>query len=176
MIDNPENGHIPELRDQEADPAQSVQTATAVAEPGTQTSQPDDMRSEQPSLSSPGWSPKTVTPMTEPAQTAQAAGNQSAAMAEPLPAATEPVSEAEFSSELTKFRQRFEEIQAEFIGEPRAAVEKAETLIDGLVDALRNQLQHIHSKVESETDTEQLRVAMLSYRDLFDSLGGHRAA
>ena len=89
---------------------------------------------------------------------------------------TEPVSEVEFSSELTKFRQRFEEIQAEFIGEPRAAVEKAETLIDGLMDALRGQLQHIHSNLESETDTEQLRVAMLSYRQLFDSLGGHRAA
>ena len=86
------------------------------------------------------------------------------------------MSEVDFSSELSKFRQRFEEIQAEFIGEPHAAVEKAETLIDSLVDALRNQLRHIHSKVESETDTEQLRVAMLSYRDLFDSLGGHRAA
>ena len=49
-------------------------------------------------------------------------------------------------------------------------------MIDGLVDALRNQLQHIHIKVEGETDTEQLRVAMLSYRELFDSLVGHRGA
>jgi hypothetical protein len=174
MIDNPENGQSPEMRVKEADPAQSAQTATAVAEPGAQTSQPGEMRSEQPSASSSEISPQTLAPMTEPAPTAQTAGNESAAIAEPLPAATEPVSEAEFSSELTKFRQSFEEIQAEFIGEPRAAVEKAETLIDGLMSALHDQLQHIHSNVESETDTEQLRVAMLSYRELFDSLGGHR--
>jgi hypothetical protein len=86
------------------------------------------------------------------------------------------VNEAEFSSELTKFRETFEEIQAEFIGEPRAAVEKAETLIDGLMNALHNQLQRIHSNVKTETDTEQLRVAMLSYRELFGSLGGRRAS
>ncbi len=175
MIDKPENGHNPEMRDNEVDPARDVQTATAVAEPDAQTSQTRDMRSEQPSALGPGMSPETVTPMTEPAPMAQAAGNQSAAIAEPLPAATEPVSEAEFSSELTKFRQSFEEIQAEFIGEPRAAVAKAETLIDGLMSALHDQLQHIHANVKSETDTEQLRVAMLSYRELFDSLGGHRA-
>jgi len=176
MIDNPENGQVPEIRDMEADPARDAHTATAVAEPDAQISQPGEMRSEQPSASSPEMSPETLAPMTEPAPTARTAGNESAAIAEPLPAATEPVSEAEFSSELTKFRQRFEEIQAEFIGEPRAAVEKAETLIDGLMNALHDQLQRIHGNVESETDTEQLRVAMLSYRELFDSLGGHRAA
>jgi len=162
MIDNPENGQIPEMRDseirdKEANPAQRGQTATAVAEPDAEMSEPGE------------------TPLTESAPMAQTAGNQSAAIAEPLPGASEPVSEPEFASELTKFRQRFEEIQAEFIGEPRSAVQKAETLIDGLMDALRDQLQHIHTNVENETDTEQLRVAMLSYRELFGSLGGHRA-
>lgn len=168
MIDNPENGHNPEIRDKEADPARDFQTATAVAEPGEQITQP--------SPSSPEMSPQTLTPLTEPAPTAQAAGDQTVAVTEPVPAATEPVSETDFSSELTKFRQSFEEIQAEFIGEPRAAVEKAETLIDGLMNALHDQLQRIHGNVKTVTDTEQLRVAMLSYRELFDSLGGHRAA
>lgn len=175
MIDNPENGHNPEMRDKEADPARDFQTATAVAEPDAQTSQPGETLSVQPSDSSPGMTPQTLTPVTEAAPTAPTAGNLSAA-AEPLPAATEPVSETDFSSELTKFRQSFEEIQAEFLGEPRAAVEKAETLIDGLMNGLHDQLQRIHSNVKTETDTEQLRVAMLSYRKLFDSLGGHRAA
>ena len=180
MIDNPENGQIPEVRDTEADPARDVKTSTAVAEPHPQTSQPDEMRSEQPAdspfPSSPGMSPETLTPMTDPAPTAQTADNESAPIAEPLPAATQPVSEAEFSSELTTFRQSFEAILAEFIAEPRAAVEKAETLIDGLMNALHDQLQRIHGNVKTETDTEQLRVAMLSYRELFDSLGSHRAA
>jgi hypothetical protein len=114
--------------------------------------------------------------MTAPAPTASAPAKQSGATAEPLPAATEPVSEAAFSSELTKFRQSFEEIQAEFIGAPSAAVEKAEALIDGLMNGLHDQLQRIHSNVKTEPDTEQLRVAMLSYRELFGSLGGHRAS
>ena len=174
MIDNPENGQNPVMRDKGADPAPGAQTATAVAEPGAQTSQPRETPSVQRSDSTFGTSPQT--PMTEPAPTAPAADDQPAAIAEPLPPATEPVSGTGFSSELTKFRQSFEEIQAEFIGEPRAAVEKAETLIDSLMSGLHEQLQRIHGNVKSGTDTEQLRVAMLSYRELFDSLGGHRAA
>lgn len=148
MIDKPENGHNPDMRAMEAEPALDSQTATAVAEPGAQMTQPPP---------------------------AQAGSDQSAAVAEPLPAATKSVSETDFSSELTKFRQSFEAIQAEFLGEPRAAVKKAETLIDGLMNALHDRLQRIHGNVKTETDTEQLRVAMLSYRELFDSLGGHRA-
>jgi hypothetical protein len=167
MIDKPENGHNPEMRDTEVDSARGFQTATVVAEP--------DAQATQPSLSNPDTHPQTLTPMTEPAPTAQATAKQSAAIAKPLPAATEPASEAAFSSELTKFRQSFEEIQAEFIGAPRAAVEKAEALIDGLMNALHDELQRIHSNVKTEADTEQLRVAMLSYRELFGSLGGHRA-
>jgi len=163
MIDRPENGHNPEMRDTEVDPSRGLQTATVVAEP--------DAQATQPSLSNPDPHPQTLTPMTEQAPTAQATATQSPATAKPLPAA----SEAEFSSELTKFRQSFEETQAEFIGAPRAAVEKAEALIDGLMNALHDQLQRIHSNVKTEAETEQLRVAMLNYRELFGSLGGHPA-
>jgi hypothetical protein len=151
MINNPENGHNPEVRDTEADPPQDARTAAAVAEPGAQA----------------------VTPVREPAPAAQAAGDESAASAE-LPATTD-ASESELSSAIIDFRQKFDAIQAEFISEPRAAVEKAETLIDGLMTALHNKLQRVHTNVESATDTEHLRVAMLGYRELFDSLGSHRA-
>ena len=168
MIDKPENGQIPDMRVNEADPATDVQTATAVAEPSAQIAQP--------APAGEGPSSQARVPMAEPAPTAQDAGDRSAADAEPLSAATGPLSETAFSSELTKFRQKFEEIQAEFIGEPRAAVEKAEGVINGLMKALHDQLQHIHGDLKTETDTEQLRVAMLSYRELFDSLGGHRPA
>ena len=160
MIDKPENGHNPGMRDKEVDPARGFQTATVVAEPDAQATQADTYS-------------QTLTPITEPAPTAEAADNQSGAAGEPLSAATE--SDA-FSSELTKFRQTFEEIQAEFIGAPRAAVEKAEGLIDGLMNTLHDQLQRIHSSVGTDADTERLRVAMLSYRELFGALGGRRAA
>jgi hypothetical protein len=169
MTNNPENGHNPAFGDTETDPA----PVTAVADPNEQMSRPGQMGLERPAPSSPE---KTATPITEPAPAARAAGDQSVVVTKPVPAATDAVSETHFPSELTKFRQSFEEIQAEFIGEPRAAVEKAETLIDSLMSGLHDQLQRIHGNVKSETDTEQLRVAMLSYRELFDSLGGHRAA
>lgn len=175
MINNPENGHNPEIRDTEADPPQDAHLVTAVAEPEAQTSQPGETRPEEPVASRPEMSSRTEPSKTGSPSTAQAAGNEPMASAE-LPEATEPVSQPEFSSEITKFRHAFEEIQAEFIGEPRAAVEKAETLIEGLMKALHDQLQHIHGNVESATDTEHLRVAMLGYRELFNSLGGHRAA
>jgi predicted lipid-binding transport protein (Tim44 family) len=168
MIDRPENGHNPEMRGTEVDLARGSQTATLVAEPATEVTQP--------SLANPDTDPQTLAPMTTPAATATASAKQSAATAEPLAAATEPVSEAAFSFELTKFRQSFEEIQAEFIGAPRAAVEKAEALIDGLMKGLHDQLQRIHSNVNTEPDTEQLRLALLSYRELIGSLGGHRAS
>ena len=174
MINNSENGHHPEIQDTEADPAQQAHTSTAVAEPDAHVSQPIETRPEQPSASNPEMSAQTVTPMTEPAPPAQAAGNGSMASAD-LPAATKPVSEAELSSELTQFRRSFEEIQAEFIGGPRAAVDKAEELINGRMEALDSHLLRIHNEVKTETDTEQLRVAMLSYRELFKSLGGRRA-
>jgi hypothetical protein len=161
MIDKPENGHNPEMRDKEVDESRGFQTATVVAEPDAQATQADTYS-------------QTLTPITEPAPLAEAADNQPGAAGQPLSAATE--SEAAFSSELTKFRHSFEEIQAEFIGAPRDAVEKAEALIDGLMNTLHDQLQRIHSDVKTDSDTEQLRVAMLSYRELFGSLGGRKAA
>ena len=176
MINSPENGQNPETEVKEADPAHYAQTATAVAEPDARTTQSADVPSEQDAESGPEMSAETLTPVTASASTATTEGAQPAAIEEPLPATSEPVSEAEFSSELGKFQQSFEAIQAEFIGEPRAAVEKAETLIDGLMKALHDQLQRIHSEVKTETDTEHLRVAMLGYRELFDSFRGHRTA
>jgi hypothetical protein len=151
------------MQDKEVDPARGFQTATVVAEPDARATQADKYS-------------QTLTPITEPAPMAEAADNQSVTAGEPPSAATEPVSEAAFSSDLTKFRQSFEEVQAEFIGAPRDAVEKAEALIDGLMNTLHDQLQRIHSDVKTDSDTEQLRVAMLSYRELFGSLGGRKAA
>jgi hypothetical protein len=166
MIDKPENGHNPELRDKEGAPMRGSQTTTVTVEP--------DASATKPAASNPDKYPKTLTPTTEPAPTPQAAEDQSGAAGEPPSAPIE--SEATFTSDLTKFRQSFEGIQAEFIGEPRAAVEKAEALIDGLMNTLHDELQRIHSDVKTDADTERLRVAMLSYRELFGSLGGRRTA
>ncbi|HYM97737.1 MAG TPA: hypothetical protein VET26_10565 [Candidatus Sulfotelmatobacter sp.] len=85
-----------------------------------------------------------------------------------------------FWPEMDQYRHRFDEIQAEFVEEPRAAVEKAEKLIEEAVQkitgSIHEHLQRIHGDIAKESDTERLRLAMRSYRDFIDSFGGRRAA
>src|SRR5712691_7586803 len=82
--------------------------------------------------------------------------------------------------ELSDVEQRFHELEAEFIQEPQAAVKKAEILIEEAVERITRQLHdevaRMHGNAERSSDTEQLRVAMLGYRTLIESIGGHRAA
>jgi hypothetical protein len=82
--------------------------------------------------------------------------------------------------ELSDVEQRFHELEAEFIQEPQAAVKKAEVLVEEAVERITRQLHdevaRMHGNAERGSDTEQLRVAMLSYRTLIESIGGHRAA
>ena len=82
--------------------------------------------------------------------------------------------------EMSQFRQRFEELQAEFIQEPRTAVQKAETLVDEAIKrmmvTLQERLRRIHGETDGTTDTEQLRITMMRYREFMDSLGDRRAA
>ncbi len=82
--------------------------------------------------------------------------------------------------ELSDVEQRFHELEGEFIQEPQAAVKKAETLIEETVERitrrLHDEVARMHSNAERSSDTEQLRVAMLSYKTLIESIGGHRAA
>ena len=82
--------------------------------------------------------------------------------------------------EMSEIRRRFEELQSEFIEEPRDAVEKAERLMEEAIDrmakAMRDQMQTIHRDVDGNGDTEHLRLAMRSYRMMIDSIGGRKAA
>lgn len=78
--------------------------------------------------------------------------------------------------QLDEYRRRFDSLQSEFIDEPRAAVHKAESLIeeavDSLMHSLRERLRQIHDEAGSDGDTERMRVAMRSYREVIHSLGG----
>ena len=76
--------------------------------------------------------------------------------------------------------QRFESVQAEFIDEPRRAVEKAETLvseaIDRMMDSLKEELHRSRTRNDGGGDeTEQLRIAMKRYRDLLHSFSQRSA-
>jgi len=77
--------------------------------------------------------------------------------------------------EIGDLRQRFDEIQSEFIDRPRDAVKKAERVVDEAIDrvtrTMRDRSRSIHSDAEGTRDTEQLRLALQRYRALLDSLG-----
>lgn len=82
--------------------------------------------------------------------------------------------------ELDQYMHRFDELQSEFIQEPHSAVRKAETLVEEAVNRImgtfQERLRRIHGEAGDSTDTEQLRVAMIRYREFMDSLGSRRAA
>jgi len=82
--------------------------------------------------------------------------------------------------QLSDVEQRFHELEAEFIKEPQAAVKKAESLIEEAVERITRQLHdevaRMHGHAEGSSDTEQLRMTMLRYRTLIESIGGRRAA
>jgi hypothetical protein len=78
-------------------------------------------------------------------------------------------------------RRRFDELQVQFVEEPRKAVEKAEELVKLAVDQMANsmheRLNGIHGEMGDGTnDTERLRRAMQGYRRMIDSFDNRTAA
>ncbi len=86
----------------------------------------------------------------------------------------------DFWPEMGDFKRRLEEIQSEFIEEPRAAVKKAERLVEEAVDhmarSMREHVKGMHGDVEGNGDTEKLRLMMRSYRALIESMDRRQAA
>ena len=81
--------------------------------------------------------------------------------------------------EMADYRRRFDDIQSEFIEDPRKAVGNAEKLVQEALDrmtaSMRERIQGMHRDADSG-DTEKLRLEMRSLRDFIESLGGRRAA
>jgi len=102
----------------------------------------------------------------------------------PQPQPDEPIRQTDgqidFWPEVSQFRQRLADIQAEFIEEPRAAVQKAERLIEEAVDhmakSMHEHVKRMRGDMENNADTERLRLVMRSYRDFIDSLDSRRTA
>ena len=93
---------------------------------------------------------------------------------EPLPVTTQPTTDSR--PEMSGTRMRFDQLQSEFIENPQRAVQKAEQLMDELFNEMRERVQSIHRDIEKNGDTEHLRLAMRSYREMIESLGTTRAA
>lgn len=75
-------------------------------------------------------------------------------------------------------RGRWDEIQAEFVDDPRASVKEAHAMVAEIVNELTERFTSERASLESQwnrdeqPDTEDLRVALQRYRDFFNRLLG----
>lgn len=79
--------------------------------------------------------------------------------------------------EVRRFHARWEEAQAGFVPDPRAAVAHADALVADLVDRVAARFAEERRALQArwhppETPTESLRVSLQSYRNLFEALLG----
>lgn len=78
--------------------------------------------------------------------------------------------------EITQMRERWTEIQAGFVDEPRKAVEGADNLVAQTMKRLAETFAEERSRLEGQWDrgdkvsTEDLRLALQRYRTFFDRL------
>ena len=78
--------------------------------------------------------------------------------------------------EADAFRHRWSEVQARFVDDPQAAVRDGDRLVAELLQALAARFAAHKDGLESswrgggEADTEQLRLALQSYRSFFQRL------
>jgi len=89
--------------------------------------------------------------------------------------------QVEMWPDMGEFHERFEHIQSEFIDDPKAAVKKAERLMEEAVEritkSMRERMQTMHRDIDGKDgDTETLRQAMRGYRTWIESMWGRRAA
>ena len=78
--------------------------------------------------------------------------------------------------DMERFRNSWSEIQGGFVDEPRQAVEKADQLVDNMIQRLNEGFANERGKLEEgwsrggEVSTEDLRQALRRYRSFFDRL------
>lgn len=78
--------------------------------------------------------------------------------------------------EARDFRKRWEQVQTEFVDEPRGSVEKADELVASTIKRLAEVFADERARLELEwakgdnVSTEDLRQALRKYRSFFDRL------
>lgn len=77
---------------------------------------------------------------------------------------------------MEEFRERWDDVQAGFVDDPRNSVQKAHGLVSSLVNELNEVFTRERSGLESQwnrgedADTENLRIALRRYRAFFNRL------
>lgn len=98
---------------------------------------------------------------------------------EPVPMTTQPA-HSDGWPDMNDIRMRFDELQSEFIDEPRSATKKAEALMEETVDkvtrAMHDRMERVHTDMSGDADTEKLRLAMHSFKEMIETMPGTRRA
>jgi len=80
------------------------------------------------------------------------------------------------TSDQTRFRQRWSDVQARFVDDPRDAVQTADGLVAELMQSMARGFSEHKGRLEAQwqkggdPDTEELRQALQRYRSFFDRL------
>lgn len=80
-----------------------------------------------------------------------------------------PLRESKATGGAEQLRERWRDVQSSFVDEPREAVARADGLVDEVVTTLTTELRH-RWKDPAQPDTEQLRLALRDYRQVFERL------
>jgi hypothetical protein len=167
------------------------QTAVAETPPAEEHTAPDasadpSAAAHEASLPSNAPSPVEQTPSPSPAASpdpATASGGTATSTEAPAAAehaSVEPESSTEellfADDELAELRGRWGAVQAAFVDDPKDCVQKADVLVSDLVEQLTTGFSHARSRLEEqwargeEASTEDLRVALMHYREFFERL------
>lgn len=92
---------------------------------------------------------------------------------EPVAGSVEPAGETVVfaDGDATRFRNRWRELQADFVDDPTQAVRGADELVDEVMRELAERKHVLEERWrDGVDDTEELRVAMREYRSFFNQL------
>jgi hypothetical protein len=151
---------------------------TFVTEPGEARDEPDATRPADAEAT--GITPTPVPAAAPPADTPAPEGLPEPGATADAPAATDAPAAGTSASpvgtlDADGIRNRFLDIQAGFVDEPRQAVEEAGRFVDDLLrqvaDALREQRAQLAGATD-EGSTEDLRLALRAYRQFVDRILG----
>jgi hypothetical protein len=169
-------GYEPPVADPDAVP-DGPRGETTVTEPGEARDEPD---AQPAGAEATGITPTPVPAAAPPADTPAPEGLPEPGATADAPAATDAPAAGTSASpvgtlDADGIRNRFLDIQAGFVDEPRQAVEEAGRFVDDLLrqvaDALREQRAQLAGATD-EGSTEDLRLALRAYRQFVDRILG----